>query len=144
MCICQFSPKYFMSLFTCSQKLTNHKFCPRNCIWMVIWSQKCAYISLLENILSHWLLGPKSWQTWHFVLEIISGWLFGPKNVQKSFLVVISSSQWLFGPKMVVYKFTCKYFISLLTWSEKLTNMKFFPENCISMTYDHVEMVFPE
>ena len=113
MCIHQFTPKYFISLVTWSQKLTNMTFCPGNCISMVIWSQKCAkmifvngkifqlltnlsagavviwsqkcaYINLVLHISCHCLLAPKNWQITNFVLKIVSGWLFGPKKVQIS------------------------------------------------------------
>ena len=34
---------------------------------------------------------------------------------------------------MCIHQFTPKYFISLVIWSQKLTNMTFCPGNCISM-----------
>ena len=110
MCIHQFTPIYFISLVTWSQKLTNMTFCPGNCISMVIWSQKCAkmifvnrkifqlltnlsagavviwsqkcaYIKLVVDISCHCLLAPKNWQIRNFVLQIVSGWLFGPVHI---------------------------------------------------------------
>ena len=136
MCIHQFTTKYFISLVTWSQKLTNMTFSVGNCVSMVIWSQKCAkmifvnrkifqlltnlsagavviwsqkcaYVNLVLNISCHCSLAPKNWLITNFVLEIVSGWLFGPKNVHIS---VYSKIFYLIGylvPKVDKHDILC-------------------------------------